>query len=192
MKLVFGIGINDATYPTQRKDPVWICPYYKTWKSMLGRCYYESLHYTPYYQGCTVSEDWLTFSNFKSWMEGQPWENCQLDKDILFEGNKEYSAQTCCFVPRNINILLTDREGARGSYPIGVYYREKHNKFTASVRDTKSVHLGTYNTAEEAHQAWKKAKSGIISKRVAEWSTEISFNTFAADALMARAWNLLV
>ena len=41
-KLVCGVGVNDAVYPTQKYENgkrVWICPYYQKWKSMLERCY---------------------------------------------------------------------------------------------------------------------------------------------------------
>lgn len=192
MKLVFGIGINDADYPTQRKLPAWICPYYKTWKSMLGRCYYDSEKYRPYYNGVTVCEEWLTFSNFKAWMENQSWEDCQLDKDIILEGNKMYSPEFCCFVPRYINILLTDRQAARGDYPIGVSYKKNCSKFVASIRDVTSKYLGLFDTPDEAHRAWRKAKAKIIENRVAQWSEDDSFHTKAADALLARMWKLMV
>jgi len=131
-KLVYGVGINDADYVVQRNETiyvngkrtrkqVWICPYYQAWKSMLERCY--SIKYQerqPTYRGCSVSEEWLTFSVFKSWMEKQEWEGMQLDKDILFEGNKLYSKETCVFVSSVVNIFTTDRGASRGEWLIGV------------------------------------------------------------------------
>jgi len=100
-KLVYGVGINDADYVTQKwetisyvngkqkQNLVWECHYYRTWCGMLMRCY-SAKHQerNPTYKGCSVSEEWLRFSNFKSWMERQDFEGMQLDKDLLFEGNK--------------------------------------------------------------------------------------------------------
>lgn len=50
--------------------------------------------------GCSVCEEWLTFSNFKRWMEQQDYEGKALDKDLLVSQNKTYSSETCVFVPR--------------------------------------------------------------------------------------------
>lgn len=49
--LVAGIGINDAGYPIAKfgktvngkKVIEWVCPFYKTWSSMLQRCYGKGL-----------------------------------------------------------------------------------------------------------------------------------------------------
>lgn len=190
MKLVFGVGVNDAEYPTQRKVDGWICPYYKTWKSMLGRCHYDSEKYRPYYENVEVCSSWLNFSEFKHWMEKEKWENLQLDKDILVEGNLIYSPETCCFVPRNINMLLTDRKAARGEYPLGVSFNKKRGMFAAYVVDFKQKHLGYFNSPEQAHNAWRLAKADIIEKRVRSWSLEPSFNSKAGEALLVRSVKL--
>ena len=113
-KLVCGVGINDADYAVQKLETVgyadgkrkqrlvWVCPYYQTWIDMLKRCYSDKLQERqPTYKGCSVSEEWLTFSAFKVWMEKQDFERKQLDKDLLFEGNKVYSAETCVFCYAN-------------------------------------------------------------------------------------------
>lgn len=59
----------------------------------------------PTYEGCTVCDEWLYFSNFKKWFDENYIEGFQLDKDIIIRGNKVYSPQTCCFVPKEINII---------------------------------------------------------------------------------------
>ena len=76
-KLVSGVGINDADYEVQKytvvsgkRKRIWICPYYITWTHMLQRCYSEKSQLKhPTYKGCTVCDEWLIFSNFKTWME---------------------------------------------------------------------------------------------------------------------------
>ena len=107
-RLVYGVGINDADYVVQKFETigyvsgkkkqkrVWRCPYYRVWTHMLERCYdVKRQERQPTYKDCSVSTEWLTFSVFKSWMEKQDFEGKQLDKDLLIEGNKIYSAETC-------------------------------------------------------------------------------------------------
>ena len=172
-RLVHGVGINDADYEVTRYEYVivdgrkkqkriWICPYYQTWKGMLGRCYSTKYQDTrPTYKGCSVSEEWLTFSNFRAWMEKQDWEGMQLDKDLLFEGNKVYSAETCVFITREVNSFTTDCGASRGEWSIGVCWDKVAGKFRSSCRNPltkKQETLGYFICEEEAHQAWLKRK----------------------------------
>ncbi len=73
---------------------------YKTWHSMFYRCYNEySLERDGTYRDCTVCEEWYNFQNFARWFEINYKEGLHLDKDILTEGNREYSPECCSFVP---------------------------------------------------------------------------------------------
>lgn len=196
-KLVCGIGINDADYVVQRKETtgyvggkqkqktVWVCPFYRTWKHMLERCYSDKLQDEyPTYKGCTVSDDWLTFSVFRSWMEKQNWKGGQLDKDLLFEGNKIYSAETCVFISPMANTFVNDRGAARGEWLIGVYWEEGRNKFRSQCSNpfTKKVeHLGRFNSEQEAHQAWLRRKLELAHLLAAEQT-----DPRVAEALIAR------
>ena len=186
MKLVEGVGINDAdyvVYPTVSGKQV-MCPFYKVWKSMLVRCYNSKVHQrSPTYVGCSVSPEWLTFSNFRAWMETQDWVGKELDKDILFKGNKVYSPQTCVFVPVNVNLLLLDHANARGNYMIGAYRYKLAGKFTAKCNDGtgKLVHLGYYITELEAHLAWKAYKHNLACKLAGEQT-----DSRVAEALRTR------
>ena len=172
-KLVYGVGINDADYVVEKKETieengkrkqrlVWRCPFYQTWKSMLERCYsakYQKRQ--PTYKGCSVSEEWKTFSNFRAWMETQDWEGKQLDKDLLFEGNKVYSANTCAFVTRMVNMFTTDSGATRGEWMIGIYWNKVASKFQSQCRNPftkKRERLGLFTSEQEAHNAWAKRK----------------------------------
>ena len=96
-RLVYGVGINDADYQVSKGN--WRCPFYKTWKNMLARCYSPAFQRNqPLYIGCSVDERWHRFSHFKAWMEGQDWEGKALDKDRLTNGNKIYGPDTCVFL----------------------------------------------------------------------------------------------
>ena len=173
-KLVQGVGVNDADYVIkkletigyvggkQKQKQVWVCPFYETWKHMLERCYstkYQERQ--PAYVKCTVSDSWLKFSNFKAWMMTQNWEGMQLDKDILFEGNKIYSPETCVFVTQAVNKFTTDRGAARGKWLIGAYWHKQTEKFQAKCCNPftkKQEYLGLFTCEQQAHEAWLTRK----------------------------------
>lgn len=173
-RLVYGVGINDADYVVKKWEEIgyvdgkrkqkliWCCPYYQVWTEMLKRCYspkYQDRQ--PTYKGCSVSEEWLKFSNFKRWMEQQDWEGMQLDKDLLFEGNKVYSAETCVFVTQMVNSFTTDCGAARGEWMIGVDWNKRADKFMSRCSNPftkKREYLGLFNCQQEAHKAWLKRK----------------------------------
>lgn len=105
-KPVYGHGVNDADYVTCStvNGKRVMCPIYRSWTNMLERCYGEKYQERrPTYIGCTVCNEWLTFSVFKSWMVTQDWTGKELDKDIRIKGNKTYSPETCCFVTTKEN-----------------------------------------------------------------------------------------
>lgn len=175
------------------------CPFYRKWVNIRSRV--KIYNNTPSCAGVTVAKEWLTFSNFKRWMESQAWEGCELDKDILGNGKREYGPETCCLVPQYINLLLVYKEELKGVYPRGVHYatrdprmhRERSKPYTAAVSVYgKSKNLGYYLTPEEVHKAWQVAKSSYIQKCVARWAIEPSFNTRVADSLIKRSWDLLL
>ena len=170
---LYGVGINDSDYITNYTDKYGnskTCPYYSRWRNMLERCYSPKYHIkNPTYIGCTVSKEWLTFSNFKKWMIKQDHEGKELDKDILFDGNKVYSVDTCCFVSHDINMLLVDNKAARGKYPIGVCLHKPAGKYTATLRiNGKHKRLGYYTTPQEASNIYNIAKSKYIIEKANE------------------------
>ena len=200
-KLVYGVGINDADYVVrknetievngkQKQKMVWICPFYQAWENMLKRCYSAKYQETrPTYKGCSVSDDWLRFSNFKSWMEAQNWEGKQLDKDLLFERNKIYSADTCVFVTPMVNTFTIDCGVSRGEWLIGVSWHKGANKFMSrcsSPFTKKRENLGYFTCEEEAHQAWLKRKLELAYELAA-----IQTDERVAKALIDRYTNYI-
>lgn len=182
-KLIFGVGNNDADYVVQKKETigyvngkqkrklVWICPYYRAWKNMLKRCYSAKFQECrPTYKNCTVSEEWLTFSNFKAWMVTQDWEDKHLDKDILFEGNKVYGPETCAFVSPMVNNFTTDSRAARGKWLLGVHWNKENGKFRSMCSNPFTgdrEHLGLFTCEQQAHEAWRKRKYELAKELAA-------------------------
>lgn len=162
--------------------PVVGCPFYRTWKAMLRRCYVGD-NRSDAYSNCTASKEWLIFSNFKTWMEKQDWQGKQLDKDVLSDGNKIYSPETCVFVSQEFNKFLCTLRPNNKGLPIGVIMIG--DKFTAEVSVCgKKRKLGRYETEEEAHLAWKSAKLEI-ARNFSEFSNnkirESLFRKFSID-----------
>lgn len=165
---VYGVGINDADYKIikieylgKSQKVLWRCPYYSRWRDMIKRCYSElEQKKYPSYKGCTVCEEWLLFSNFRGWMSSQDWDGKELDKDVLTEGNKIYSPETCIFVEKEVNLFLRSSPASRGNYPLGVHLDSDSGKFVAQCRQVKGKrkYLGLFGTPEEAHSAWMREK----------------------------------
>ena len=172
--VVGGVAFNDADYDISRYETVisvdgerkryrvWTCPVYEVWTGMLKRCYSNKVQSKRLtYKGCTVCDEWLTFSNFKAWMEQQDYEGKQLDKDVLSHGNKIYGPQTCVFVSRAVNAFVIESDASRGKYLIGVSWHKVIQKFSSTCNNPvtkKGESLGYFTSEIEAHQAWLKRK----------------------------------
>lgn len=196
-RLVQGVGVNDADYKVslyryvdgkQKQQCVWRCHFYRTWCHMLERGYSAALKAKyPTYEGAYSCDEWHLFSGFKGWMEQQPWEGNELDKDLLFPGNKVYSPETCVFVSGTVNKFITDSGSSRGQYMIGVSWCNLTSKFKVQCCNpfTKSgEYLGLFDTEIEGHEVWLRRKL-----QLAHELASIQTDTRVADALIHRYEN---
>ena len=185
-KLVLGVGFNDKTRPV-RVDGKNVKEY-KLWHSMLNRCFSEKYQTRyPTYKGCNVSDNFLNYRYFYDWCQeqvgfgnvdekGRYW---QLDKDLLFVGNKRYSETTCLFVPHEINSFFTDSGNTRGEYPVGVSFYKQTGKFMAYCAvNSKRQHLGYFDTPEEAFAVYKAFKENLCKQLGLKWQSEIDSRLF--------------
>jgi hypothetical protein len=181
---VFGIGfIGEGKYKLEESKQQ-----YKSWVSMLARCYSEKFHEKqPTYIGCTVCEEWHNFQNYAKWYDENYYEvdgyKMNLDKDILVKGNKIYSPETCVFVPDFINLLFVNRKQYRGSLPVGVKVCTKNpKKYEAQCRNNtgKRIYLGYYDSPEEAFQYYKEFKENLIKETAKEYEDRIPHTLFNA------------
>ena len=162
---------------------------YHVWKGVIERS--SSSTYKERFPSCkyvTVCDEWKDFQNFATWFYQQEFHkgkdekgrSYQLDKDVLLKGNKVYSPDTCCFIPPELNILLANSCAARGSLPLGVR-QHRSKKFYASLQKFgKTVCLGTFNTPEEAFQAYKCAKEAHIKSLAEKWKGKIDDKVYKA------------
>src|SRR3989304_2975681 len=142
--LVYGVGINDADYPVHEHEPLidadgkkkwtvtWRCPFYRVWTGMLERGYSGKYKLkNPTYKDVIVCKEWHLFSTFRAWMVEQPWEEMELDKDVLLHGNKVYCPEACVFVCHRVNTFLIGCGAARGEFKVGVNWHKRDCKFQA-------------------------------------------------------------
>lgn len=104
---------------------------------------------------------------FRDWALAQDWEGNQLDKDILVSGNKVYGPETCCFVPRYLNMI-----GPRLNQPC-VSPQKRGKPWGARINcNGKFKWIGSYNTEKEAADAWRKERASDILRLIAKYRSE--------------------
>ena len=176
---MYGIGYNTlGDYKKSEKGihkTVYTC-----WKGMFERCYSEKCHKKqPSYIGCLVSEEWHDFQNFAKWFYDKYVEGWCLDKDIINKGNKVYSTENCCFVPNEVNVVLTNSKSKRGNLPIGVSTRG--DKYKSQIKkDGKVFSLGYYKTPEEAFKVYKIEKEKYLKEVAEKWKNKIEDRVYKA------------
>ena len=145
---------------------------YATWRNMLRRAYNSDFKAKyPTYLNVTVDSSWHSYENFEKWYNENYYEIgdeiMNLDKDILFKGNKIYSSETCVFAPCRINNLFVKCDALRGNLPMGV--RKNGKRYYVSwYQNNKKIETPTmFDTPEEAFNAYKKFKENYI-KQVAD------------------------
>lgn len=161
--LIRGIAVNDSPFciGTKINGNVVMHRAYSTWMEMLKRCYSNEFHaIQPTYSGCYVSKEWLRFSSSYEWWKDNFVDGWQLDKDLIKQGNKIYSKDTCIYVPARINTFASGIGCRRGALRHGVHVDKRTMRFVARIANNGGgyTHIGTYDSEEEAGEAWVNAK----------------------------------
>ena len=189
---VYGVGVLGTKYKAKINGV--ITKEYVLWHSMLERCYSDTFKKKhPTYEGCEASENFKYYEYFYEWCNKQIGfgvEGWQLDKDLLTEGNKVYSEDSCVFIPSEINKVLVKREALRGEHLIGVSWHKAKKAFKAQVNKNKGgqKHLGLFNTELEAFNAYKTAKESFIKEQANKWKGQIDERDY--NALMNYTVNI--
>lgn len=119
-KTAYSIGcLGEGEYNNTKSEA------YVTWCNILKRSYSNSYQTVqPTYKGTSVSEEWLNFQNFAKWFNENYYTvegvNVQIEKDLLVKGNKVYSAETCVFVPQEVNIFFSSAKSKESTLPTGI------------------------------------------------------------------------
>lgn len=179
-KIIYGVGINDYDGLTKKSGES--IQSYNIWRQMLCRCYCKKHQEKfPTYIGCTVCDDWIYFSNFKRWFDKNYIEGYEIDKDLIKKGNRVYSPDTCCFVPKEINAIFKGYQH-ENNLPIGV--TKKHGRYNARFsKYHKDIHLGYFDTPKEAFQSYKIAKEKYIKEVADEYYAEDKITERVREAM---------
>lgn len=180
-KSVYGVGYYGDDSQSVRKNKK-LNKVKRTWRGMLNRCYNKKEQEKhPTYKDVIVCEEWHNFQNFAKWFE-ENWkpymQDWQLDKDILVEGNKVYSPDTCCFVPAEINSLFTKNKP--NEFYNGVKKAGKYRFLAQICIKNKKTHLGTFDTSEEAFRVYKVTKENYFKELANNWKKLISEKVYQA------------
>ena len=189
-KRYYGVGyIGEGKYKAWENGKT--TKVYDTWHHMLKRCYHEKFHEKyPTYIDCEVSKEWHNFQNFGIWYDENYYEiegeRTELDKDILYKGNKIYSPETCIFVPHAINSLFIKRQNDRGESVIGASlhkcgkYQVRCSLINPETGKSKLKHLGYYETQEKAFKVYKYYKEKNIKQIADYYKEQIPINLYNA------------
>lgn len=177
---VLGVGcIGIGKYPSREDGK--LTRAYNTWMNMLKRCYDQNVKKRlPTYKDCKVCDSWLNFQNFAKWFDNNKYkmDGYEIDKDLIKKGNKLYSPNTCALIPKNLNLLLLTP--ITKTLPAGVSKNGKNFRARYNNISGDNIHIGTFKTAEEAHQTYVVAKEAHVKEVANEWRGRIDERVYNA------------
>lgn len=164
---IYGVGyVGVGNYPSTyyKKGSKTNTPAYEVWLSKLKNCYGDSVR-SHIYSDVEFCDEWLNFQVFAKWFYEQTkvyGKGGFVDKDLLFLGNREYSPQTCCYVPPAVNSLFS---GSSGNIS-GVHWCNTKKKWVAQIQrgeltaqgKKKQSYLGMFDNKEDADRVYYAAK----------------------------------
>lgn len=158
-RTVEGVGCIGVGAYDMRTAPI----AYRKWAAMIRRVVNpETAQVRKDYAGCMIAPEWLDFQSFAHWYQGQPFageSRYELDKDLTERGNRCYRPDRCQIIPAELNSLISadQRQNRHGS---GVCYVPSTGRFTSIITTRGTLeYLGTFDTAEEANEAFRAAHS---------------------------------
>lgn len=147
------VGIGKYACRVKRKDT----KEYTAWHNMLKRCYSEKhLKKHPSYIGCSVCVEWHNFQVFAHWFEANYIDGTELDKDIILDGNKVYSPETCLFVSHTENVVKATAKKYKFINPSNELVEVYNLREFCRERDLCSGHMSSVHTGNRRqHKGWR-------------------------------------
>lgn len=160
LRKIYSVGYNTVIRGVKgyaAKDEKGVFREYDHWRRMLQRSYdpkWKALH--PTYGECSVATDWWNYQDFAEWFHSVEYrtDRSDLDKDLLYFGNKEYGSETCVFIPENINKGIVIRGAVSNWHSRDEYYQTSCN----------GVYIGRSANPLEYAEAWLDIKHSHIRK----------------------------
>lgn len=183
-KTVVGVGfIGEYVYSADIKN-MSKSKSYKTWSSMIGRCYNKNDHQYNCYgnKGATVAVEWHNYSNFLQWYNKNYYsikeEKMELDKDILLKNNKIYCSDNCCFIPQRINFTIAKGKSDRDC-PIGIKYKKDKGIYESyCTKNGKRYYLYSGGNVDVAFKLYKNFKENAIKELADEYKEYLPENVY--------------
>lgn len=148
--------------------------FHKIWDKIIRRVYdTKTINRRISYTKAKMCKEWENFQNFAKWCEENYIEGWTIDKDLLSNpNNKIYSPSTCCFLPNDLNNILSIRTAINKKLPVGVInyknkYRVQFSKYSYPA------YYGDYNTVEEAVKIYIKYKKEYIIEVANKYKTQL-------------------
>ncbi len=170
------IGENRESYKNICKHPL-----YKTWISMIARCYDKQYPTYSLYGGnnVCVDERWYNFGKFSvdyyslpGYMEDQ---KLQLDKDII-GCDKIYSPKTCCLVSCKLNSFFTYEQNTNTSGRIGARLSTDKKYYMVGIGcGGVTKYIGKFTNIHDASNAYWNAKLEDLKNRFSDIDPVIYF-----------------
>lgn len=173
----------------------YVTSHYTFWNNMNSRCIAGGSAQTKYptYSGAkNLFQDFQAFSDWASSQAGylqkdEDGDRWHLDKDILSPLIKVYSSETCCFIPKKINVLLkSPRVRSTSSLPYGVSVDGARFKVRIKA-GSKDLHLGSVGSPADGHRLWQEAKSKRIREVAREYEAHPASDARVLRAILSRA-----
>jgi len=163
------LGLGDFNSKTECGG---IKPYH-IWRSIIERCYNKNNNRHISYRNVAVSNEWMNFQNFGKWFKDnydtQKMRGWHLDKDLFSNiENKIYSAETCCFIPNEINCLF--KHVKKNNMEVS------NKKFKVTIR---KKYIGVFETKEKAYSVYKEKKEEYIKEKAREWQGKITDRVYS-------------